>query len=855
MHRVRMWLRALVARRSVERDLERELQFHIERETQENLRRGLAPAEARRQALLAFGGVERHRESVRDQRGTRWLEDLVADMRLAVRSLRRRPGFALLAAITLAIGMGATVAVYSVANWILLRPVPGVRDPDRAVGIQFVQIKAHSMGMAGVSAPDLADLARGTPALTALGGAGFVSLQLGRSDMAARSVEGVYIAGDYFGALGLRPEVGRFFLPDELDRPGATPGMVISDALWRTAFGADSAVLGRHVWVNAVDFTIIGVAPPRFRGTHRTLTVDTWIPLAAEGAVQHFRAFDPRDRSMSSLAYLVGRLRPGATREQAQEQLDAAAATLAEAYPEASGHLRTNPPTVYPLGGQPNPAWHHRLVTTVRLLFAIALLVLIVASANTANLLLLRGVHRRGEFAVRRALGGSVGRLLRQHVAEGIVLALLGGVLATGLAFALARLSNGSTLVTRWSPGAVAVDGHVVRFAVLLCIGTGVVFGLVPGAFAVRGGYLAHLGDAGRAESHSQSRLRSALAALQIAVAVGLVADALLLTRTLLSVQQLPLGFDAHQVLTAMVDPSPQGYTPERVAALRQNVWSQLSRARAVQSASLATPIPFLGSTVGGAYRRPSDAPDHWLLFANTFFVSPGYFATLRLPIAAGRPFSEAEFARGARNVVVVNRAAARALFGRDNVLGQQLAGSEEAFLLIRSPLSTNDVQALARAAVDAFDPSLPLERVQPLQDDVDAATSDERLFARLVGILAALAAALAAVGLYSLVAYTVAERTREIGLRMALGAQSRAIVGSVVRRAVGLVVAGLALGTGVALVLSRLLQSHLYGVQAWDVPTHVAAVVIALALTVLASAIPARAATRVDPVDALRHE
>jgi hypothetical protein len=398
--------------------MEKEMRFHIEMETEANIRRGLSPEEARRRAQISFGGRERHRESVRDERGTRWLEESLGELRHAIRTLGKNRGFTALATLTLAIGIGATAGVYSLANWVLLRPVPGLAAPEELVVVSFEDGPGQPTGF---SYDVLGNVARSVDAFSGVMGTQFVTVQLSGERVQARDLQGVIVAGDYFDALGVRPARGRFFTPDELAPASAARVAVISWSLWETQFASDSAILGRTVRFNANEFTIVGIAPRPFRGIERLGRVDAWFSAASYPALQH-RDYDLTKPELSILFYMVARLRPGASLDLAQQQVTAVADRLRASNPDAYGIFKSHRPQVYTDVGTPLYGREYT-AKTFRLLFAVVTIVLIIACANVANLLSLRGMARRPEFAVRKALGASGFQLLRLHTAEGLVIA------------------------------------------------------------------------------------------------------------------------------------------------------------------------------------------------------------------------------------------------------------------------------------------------------------------------------------------------------------------------------------------------------------------------------------------------
>jgi predicted permease len=894
LHALRMRLRALVKKDVLEQDLDEELRFHLEMQVEQNLREGMTPDEARRQALIAFGGVEGHKEACRDARGVRVLEDTGAEMKYALRSLRKNPGFTAVAIFTLAVGIGATTAVFSLANWVLLRPVPGVEAPEELAIVQFWRSEGN---WTGVSYANLMDLARAAPAFSGLAGYQSTHLQAAFEGAPPRVLSGETVVGDYFGVLGMRPQRGRFFQPDELLPASTARVAVISDALWRTGFSASSDVLGQRLRLNGSEFTVVGIAPPKFRGVERLGDTDVWLPPAMYPVLRHEPDWNTADRDASYFFEIIGRFRPGATPEMAQEQLRSAMERLVESFPEENEIYTEFIPTVTAGVGVPVHG-RARIHETVRLLLGIVSLVLLIACANVANLLLFRGVRRRGEMAMRRALGASASRILRQHLAEGIILSVLGASGGVLIAVWMTDLFEGQRILGLPRIEELTVDWRVLTFALLLALGTGVLFGLFPAWVAWRQDFLPHLKDASRTGTGRGSWLRGTLTIAQVSASIVLLVGALLLARTLHNLSRVEVGFDPERVLAFGISPDAQGYSEERVRALRQQLIERIGALPGTRSVSLASSAPFAGAYT--RFRvRAADAPEGSPpLKPHAFFVSPDYFTTLEIPLLAGRTFTDAEtFAvpeAAKEGGIVISRNLARKLFGDVNPLGKRvieegyketfthtvvgiaddtrasdlraepelvvyrpLAASwqSSAFILIRSALPRASAEAAVQKAVTGIDRSLPFFRVEMLSEAVAQHMDQERLLARVIGLLALLAALLAAIGLYGVIAYSVAQRTREIGIRMALGAHAAAVVRLVARQSVLLVGVGLLLGVAGAVALSRVLESRLFGVEPLDPFTYAAAGALFALVALIATAAPARTAVRVDPVDALRSE
>ncbi|HEX3928114.1 MAG TPA: ADOP family duplicated permease [Gemmatimonadales bacterium] len=889
------WIRALVLRTRLERDLEREIRLHVQMEIDNNLDAGMSPVEAQRHALIAFGGLERHREAVRDERGTRWLDDIVTDLRYAVRSLRKRPGFVAIAVGTLALGIGATTAVFALADWTLFRPVPGTTAPRQLVMIEFMA----DYSPLGASAPTIDALQRTTNAFGGLIGIAAVDLQLAGAGISPESQQGEAVAGDYFGVLGVTPERGRFFTLAERDPAANVRVAIISDRLWRGAFGGVPDIVGRQIRVNAESFTVVGVTPADFHGVERLGQSDLWFPACAYPWLRHappsVQMTDPTYRAFEQV---VGRLRPGVSAAAAQVQVRQAIGRLIAGDTVHMGIYAGYPATVLPglgLMSLRRPAAN----ATVRLLFAIVGFVLLIACANTANLLLLRGLRRRGELAVRRALGASRLRVLQQHVVEGVVIGALGGGAGLVVAFVISQIFRGESLppLSYVPIERIPMDARVLGFGMALALATGAMFGLIAGLLTSGKDFLAHLGDAARGSGRSTAHLRTAFTVVQIGATTVLLVTTLLFAQTLHHLRGVSLGYQVEQVTQFRFDPTLQNYTPGRLTVFRRELLDRLAARPGIVAASISTTGPFspsfwidLGPT--------GFAGKEWPVHAVEFSISPDFFRTFDQPLLRGRTFTVAEAEGDSTGIVqpiILSQGAARNVFGTDDVIGRQvvereyrtrvthtiigvvgdtratdLRGAPEPSayepvgttpfalgltLFVKSRLPEHQVATTVQGVFHELDPELPIADVQPMSRALAGMMGQERLFARLVSLLALLAVFLAAVGLYGLIAYAVAERTREIGVRMALGARGGPLVAMIVGQVGRLVVVGLALGLAVALFFSRLFQSRLFGVSPLNAVSYIVAAVVIVMIGAAASAQPTWTATRVNPIEALRHD
>ncbi len=880
-------LRALVKRGREDHELEEELRFHLEQEAQRYRQQGLDEAAAVRRARLGFGGYDRIVEETREARGMVVLENLVRDVRIALRGLGRTPGFTLIALLALTVGIGATTAVFAVASALLFRPIEGIRDADAL----FVARLVDDAGIInGFSHANITDLRAASPALSGLAG---YSNRMMQASTGAGAVEvaATVVDGDYFGVLGVVPQRGRWFTSQERAASASGDVVVISDHLWASWFDRAADVVGRTVQMNADTYTIIGVAPAGFGGTLRTHSTDVWLPVAAFGRIWH-RPIDASDRQASILDELVGRLAPGASAAVAQRQLRTAMADLVRSHPHANAHLSTYSLDLHEGIGLDIGARAHT-TRIVRLLLGVVLVLLLTACANVANMLLLRGVTRRGETALRSALGASTGRLLQQHVIEGLVLSLSGGIAGVALALMLSGTVGGQGVLGLPAIESVPIDRRVVGFALLSTLLTGLFFTILPGIASVRGALAARLRQAGRGASSGSGDLRGALIVLQITASITLLIGALMLVRTVRNLERVDLGFDATGVHAFGVTPAPQGYTVDEARAFNRRLRDATDALPQVRSAAISSFSPTAEGALVSRLKLPgSDAEP---IRAVTNEVSASYFETIGTRLLAGRTFSRAEQDATLENSpgILLSQTAARRLFDGADALGrvvdvdgmtgttQQVvigvvedvrstpragpvpaayvpigsSSMSQSHVLVRSALPLEQTKALIGDVVAGLDPDIPFFVAESLGDGVRRTVAEERLLARILSVFAALAVLLAAIGLYSVIGWSVEQRRREIGIRMALGARAQGVVRMVVGQSLYLGLIGGVAGVAGGYALSRIFASRMFGVTPVDPLAYVAALLGFAVVALLASAVPALAATAVDPLETLRQD
>ena len=816
------------------------------------------------------------------------MNTLWQDVRYGLRMLWKSPGFTLVAVVALALGVGANTTIFSFVNGLVLRPLAGVRAPEQLVA---VYTSDYSSGLYGASSyPDYLDFRQQADAFQGLAAYGETVLNATGSDAAER-LRGAYVTGNYFDVLGVGARLGRTLTPADDVTPGAHPLVVISASLWQRRFGADPSVIGKTLALDGRTYTIIGVAPESFRGLRLGAPPEFWIPLTMESpetlSGRGNRGFE-----------LTGRLREGITPAQAQAQIAGIAARLAQAYPDTNlGTLeRPNEPRPMTVVSEARiaPSAQAGVWFVSTLLLAVVGLVLLIACANVANLLLARASVRRREIAVRLALGAGRWRIVRQLLTESVLLAVLGGV--AGLLVALWAVDVLPTFFPPQEAGGLdlSLDWRVLVFTCAVTLLTGVLFGLVPALQATRANLTTALKEDASAHSYSLRRfsLRGALVVAQLALSLVLLVGAGLFLRSLRHAVVSDPGFAAQHLLLASLETHGVGLNKEQGEIFYQQTLERVRALPGVRAATLTTVIPISG---GGQRRnfqitgyQPQPNEDTEL---NTNVVGPDYFATMDIPLVRGRDFSPQD-RTGAPPVVVVNEEFARRYFPNQNATGQRLRqGSDGPYMEIigvvrntkyrslrESPLpfiyiplaqeyqrgmtlvmrADDDPAALAasvRSAISALNRDVPVYAVKTMTEQISAALATDRMIAALLSVFGGAALLLAVVGLYGVMAYSVAQRTHEIGVRMALGAQPRDILRLVVGQGLRMILVGAAVGLALAFAATRVVASLLFDLSATD-PLAFAGVTLLLALVaLLACYVPARRATKVDPMIALRYE
>ena len=873
-------LASIFDRGRLDRELAAELESHVAMHIDDNLRAGMTAVEARRQALLKLGGVAQVTERYRERRGLPLLENLIRDLRFAARMLLRNPGFSIVAVLTLALGIGANTAIFSVINAVLLRPLPFPRS-ERLVLLWATDAESGRTEDV-TSYPNFSDWRARSRSFERM--AAFTTRRMTIADNAQTELAGaVQATPGFFEMLGVAPALGRTFRPDE-GEIGAPPVAVLSDSTWKRSFGGREDVLGKSLRANEETYTIIGVMPPDFRFSLDSQWPERiYVPLVRDPERHH------------GFLIVLGRLRPGVRIEAAQAEMNVITGSLEQQYPSANRSAGARiVPLVDALAG--------RVRTGLLILLGVVTLVLLIACVNVANLLLARNASRQRELALRAALGAGRARLLQQSMAESTVLALAGGalglLLASWTARLLVRLLAQSFRIPRIE--STATDGWVLGFAFLLSLATGLLFGAVFTPVSASENLDQSLRESGRATTGGIKgrRLRGALVMIETALALVLLSAAGLLLKNLWVLRSTAPGFETKNLLTVGLQ------LPKNKYANAPDRWRYFERllARAesipgVRSAALVTSLPLGNGSDSLQFHivgRPDPAPGTGFE-ANFNIVSPGYFRTMAIPIRSGREITQRDTA-GAPGVIVINETAARRFWPGENPIGRAISLPEsspgailtvvgvaadvrqrslgsapqpEIFLNHLQPapdwlglslvLRTKDDPArLAGAVKDlprSIDRDVPASDVRTLDEVLSASLAEPSLYTLLVGAFAALALALSAVGLYGVVSYTVTQRTAELGIRLALGAERSALVRLVLRQGLGLALAGTAIGLAAAVAVARLLTQLLPDAQPSDPLTLAAVAVLLISVALGAAWLPARRASRVDPTVALRYE
>jgi predicted permease len=818
------------------------------------------------------------------------------DVRYGGRRLRAHPLVSATVVVTLALSLGPTTAVFGLADALFFRPVPGVADQSRLVNYSF-GTPAGEEGISpwSISYVDLADITRGAVAVAAVAGHQSLNAGLAVEGASPRQTSGAAVTANFFEVLGVRLAAGRPFSPDEDRTPGGGPVVILTEGLADSFFSSDAAALGRTVLVNGVPFTVIGVTPGPFRGPTSDRSSDFWITGMAYARANNYPparwAYGP-DRG--PFYDFIVRMSPGATVPRLTAELDARTQALARQRARGSSFFTTHHMILQP--GFAAPASLRPLaLRATQLIGAVAALLVLLGMANVANLMIFQSLSASRDVAIRKALGASTGRLVQLRLTESLLLSACGASAGIGVSLAIGHILSDFQIL---GVGVIniAVDWRVLAATAGLAVVVGVGFGLAPAVLAVRASVVGALGRGLRTGLPHASRLRHALAASQVAVSLTLLVGALLFLATLHNLHAVDLGFNPRGVTIMQTVLYGHGYTDARALDYSRRLADAVRRQPGVEAVAVTECPPLIGVTYDVQVYRPDQNPvQKQLALVNG--VSADYFRALGLELVRGRAFTEQEaFADVRPQPVVVSEALARRLFGSADAVGRELRMPEYqapptalrvigvtrdahwkgvdsppdptmyeplaglppefgAFVLVRSNLDSVRAGRMVRDAATALDPAVPLKPETTFAEMIDQRLSQQRLFAWVLGLLGTIAFALAAVGLNGLVAQTVIERAREFGIRLAIGADRSHVMRLVLRQATVVGVTGLAAGLTLAWFAGRVVESRLYGVTSRDPWLYIAAALLMTLVVGVASAAPARAATRVNPIDVLRVE
>jgi putative ABC transport system permease protein len=867
-------LRSLFRRRQEEQQLHEELQFHLERLIEHNLAAGMPPEEARYAALRLFGGVQQAKEECRDMGRVNFIEHLIQDLRYGMRQIRRTPGFAAVAVVTLALGIGANTAIFSFVNGVLLQPLP-YKEASRLVFVAGTNEK-QGVKVDVTSYPDFADWRAQNRVFS-----GLAAYRAQYYDLSGRGVpertRGVRITEDLLELLEESPELGRSFAPEEY-QPGSDHVVLLSDGLSRRLFAGDPQIVGRALRLNDDVYTVIGIMPSSFQFPP-TENADLYAPLTPDANRHHGWLFS------------VGRLKPGVSLQQAQAEMDTIARRLEQQYPGSNKGVGVNVLSL-----------QESVVVDLRpalLVFSCAVgLVLLIACGNVANLMLSRSTARERELAVRAALGAARGRLMQQVLTENVLLGLRGGTLGLALAVWGVRALV-AMLKFRVPPSqleSIHIDGWVLSFTFLVSMLTGITFGLAPALVASRLELNESLkeGPRGVAGTVRSGRLRGVLVVSEVALSVVLLVGAGLMIKSFVLLTNVDTGIEARNVLAMDFSLQESKYGKPHVRAdFLQQVAERVRMLPGVQSASWVTDLPMSDYTDGLSFSivgQPDAPGTHRSASFNV--VGPGYFKTLRIPLIRGRDFTDHD-TDTAPGVVLINQAVVRRFWPEEDPLGKQITMDGKRFfsiigvvgnirqqgpasqtspevylsylqdpvdwpyrtLVVRSGGDPLKLVGLVQQAVWSVNKDQPISHTRTMEQVRAGSVAQPRVFAVVLGVFAALALVLASVGIYGVVSYSVAQRSHEVGVRKALGAENTDVLRLVLGEGMVHVAVGLGIGLAGALALTRLLSGFLYGVRPTDLITYGAVALVLTGAALLACYLPARRAMKVEPMVALRYE
>ena len=815
------------------------------------------------------------------------MNNLLQDIRYGFRMLRRKPLFTVIAVLTLALGIGANSAIFTLVNTVLLRPLP-VEAPGELVSLS---VMGKNDSLQAFSYPNYKDFRDRNEVLSGLFATRISPMSLSRNGNNQR-IWGYVVSGNYFDILGVSAVQGRTFLPEEDRTPLSHPVAVVSYDSWKTRFGSDPTLVGQQIIINDHKFEIIGIAPEGFNGTELVYTPEVWVPMMMQEWIEPGNPWLESRRTQNIFA--TGRLKPGVTSEQAEASLNILAGALAGEYPDTNEGqvIKLMPP------GFIIPGLRGAVVSFTMVLMAIVALVLLIACTNLASLLLARATERRKEIAIRLSMGASRFRLIRQLLTESVLLALAGGL--AGFLFAIWIID----LIVAFKPPidiplwiTLTVDWRVMLFSLLASLATSLLFGLVPALQATKADIVPALKDTTAQAGYRRSRVRSILVVAQVALSLVLLIAAGLVVRALQQLQKIGPGFDAENGLVMSFDVSLQGYDQARGQQFQRQLIERVESLPGVRSASLTDLFPLSVNYSSNSFYVEGETTDRGANVPTAMVASIGldYFSTMGVPVLAGRDFNEKDDDK-ATQVVIVNEAFVNQILPRvDSIYDaigkrvrtrpdgpfREIVGvakdgkywtigetpqpfvyfpllqsySSYMTLIVRTESDPQAMIGVIRGEVQKLDSNLPLYGIRTFTEHIGMSLFPARIAATLLTSFGVLALILSAIGIYGVVSYSVAQRTREIGIRMALGAQAADVLRLIAGRGIRLALIGISIGIAVAFLLTRFMESLLYGVSATDPVTFAVITGLLVLVVLLACYIPARRATKVDPMVALRYE
>jgi predicted permease len=911
--RLRSWFRSITHRSRLEETIEDEIRFHLEARVADLVAQGLPPQQAGRQARLELGTINTHKDNMRRSLGLRWFDDLLADLRYASRILRKNPAFTAIAVGSLALAIGANTTIFSVANELLYERL-GVPNPQ---DLRLLMLRADRKAVIHSSwgsrskleggyqydsftYPIYQQLHHDNTVLSEI----FAFKDLGRAnatiDGHAQVVQVELVSGNFYQQMDVRPALGRPIVASDDGAPGTGAVAIISDGLWARAFGRSPDVIGKTITVNMSPITVIGVNPPSFTGAKSVqISPEIFMPVSMMPLLHAESSSEGPIFSNTGLFWitLMARTRPGVSDEKARAALQVSfeAAVRSTMSPKPA---ETMPTLVLSDGSHGLNFSSRQFAKPLNVLLVLTGLVLLLACANVANLMLARTLARQREMSVRLALGAGRSRILRQVITEGLLLSAIGGAFGLVIAY-FGRTALPSFIFSRtWENNDLHVpfDWKIFAFTAAITLVTGVLFAALPAWAATRAEINSALKEGATTTRHRKALSGRAIVAFQVALSTLLIAGSGLFIRTLLNLNHIDPGFRADHLLLFDINPPSKAYPAPQDIAVHHQLEDAIRNVPGVDDVSI-TSVAFISNSTSSSSFHIEGAPKHKDSndSSDVMNVGPDFIKVMRIPIVAGRAFTPQD-AESPRAVAVITQSAARRFFPNQNPIGKrfntddrpdrliwyeiigvsgdvrysnlrnepeslhfdlyrQQHGIGGATYIVRTAISPEAITPSIRAAVQRIDKDLPLIDIRTQQEQIDSTTQQERVFASLTVGFGVLALALACVGIYGIMTYTVTQRTSEIGIRLALGAQRAGVRAMVLRESAWLTVVGVVVGLAAALALGRLVKSMLYGLSPNDPISLTGAGVLLLAIALTASWIPAARASRIEPMEALRHD